>query len=343
MSRQAFNSGRIQGDHMSTEIFIVGLNEIGASINLAFIEGNANLSITGYDQDSRRARAARKRGDISKVVFTPKKSAVSADLIFLAVPPIDVLSYLELLAPVMKKDAVLIDMRSLKKASFQWAEENFLEDRYYLGAVPVTNPELLNTSMNEQILPRSDIFKGGLFALTIPLRTPEKVVNTILGIINFLEAEPFFMDPHELDAAIATVEGLPSLAGLALMRVALNAPSWREIQRLTGRTWANAANVGAHEPSRELAASLILNKENIGHRVNALVEELEIMKALILSEDEDSLATHLEEAATAYGSWITRRKQGSWEVADSKPLTIPKTNMLERLFGAGDIRRKDKK
>jgi len=328
---------------MNTEIFIIGLNEIGASINLAFIEGNANLSITGYDQDSKRARAARKRGDINKIVFTPKKSAQTADLIFLAVPPIDVLSYLELLAPVMKEDAILVDLCSLKQASFQWAQENFLENRYYLGAVPVINPELLNVAMNEQILPRSDIFEGGLFALTIPARTPEKVVNTIMGIINFLEAEPFFMDSHELDAAMATVESLPSLAGVALMRVALNAPGWREIQRLTGRSWAIAANVGAHEPSLELAASLIMNKENIGHRVNALVEELEIMKALILSEDENALANHLEEAATAYGSWITRRKQGSWEVADSKPLIIPKANMLERLFGAGKIRRRDKK
>jgi len=328
---------------MSTEIFIIGMNEIGASINLAFVKGNANLSITGYDQDSKRTRETRKRGDISKVVFTPKKTAQTADLIFLAVPPIDVLFYLELLAPVMKKDAVLIDMCALKKAPFQWAQENFLDDRYYLGAVPVINPDLLNVAVSEQVLPRSDIFKGGLFALTIPPRTPEKVLNTILGIINFLEAEPFFMDPHELDAAMATVEGLPSLAGLALMRVALNAPSWRESQRLTGRSWATAANVGAHEPSRELAASLILNKENIGHRVNALVEELETMRTLVYSEDEEALATHLEEAANAYGTWISRRKQGYWEGADSKPLAIPKTNILAHLFGSRNIRRKDKK
>jgi prephenate dehydrogenase len=326
---------------MTTEIFIIGLNEIGASVNLAFIEGNANLSITGYDQDSKRARAARKRGDISKVVFTPKKSAKTADLIFLAVPPIDALPYLELLAPVMKKDAVLVDMCSLKNASFQWAQEHFLDDRHYLGAIPVTNPELLDVAMNEQILPRSDIFKGGLFALTIPTRTPEQVVNTILGIIDFLEAEPFFMDPNELDAAMATVEGLPSLTGLALMHVALNAPSWREIQRMTGRSWVSAVNVVERESSRELAASLILNKENIGHRVNAFVEELEIMKEMIFSEDEDALATHLEEAATAYGRWMTRRKQGSWDGADSKPTTIPKTSMLDRLFGLRNRRQFD--
>jgi prephenate dehydrogenase len=325
---------------MSTEILIVGLNEIGASINLAFIEGNANFTVTGYDQDSKRARAARKRGDINKVVFTPDKAARTADLIFLAVQPIDVIAYLELLAPMMKKEAILIDMCSLKKASFEWAQENFLEDRYYVGAVPVVNAELIDIPINEPILPRPDIFKGGLFALTILTRTPEKVVNTLLGIISFLEAEPFFMDPHELDAAMATVEGLPSLAGLALTRVALNAPSWREIQRLTGRPWAIAANIGAHEPSRELAASLIINKENIGHRVNALVEELETMKALIFSEDEDALTTHLEEAATTYGSWISRRRQGGWEVADSKPLTIPKTSIIERLFGPRDLRRK---
>jgi prephenate dehydrogenase len=324
---------------MSTEILIIGMNEIGLSINLALKEGNANLNCTGYDANSRLTRAARKRGDIDKVVFTPKKAAQTADLIFLAVSPINVAGFLELLMPIMKRDAILVDMSSLKAAAYQWAQEYFPEDRYYLGAVPVLNPDLLDIAAGEPLLPRSDLFKGGLFALTIPPNTPEKVVNIVLGIANFLEAEPFFMDPHELDASIAMVEGLPTLSGLALMRVALNAPSWREIQRLTGRSWATAANVGASESSTELAASLILNKDNMIHRLNALVSELETMRAMIYEEDEEALSFHLEEAASTYMSWIGRRKRGNWE-DDQSQQSIPKVSLTDRLFGGGHFKRK---
>lgn len=327
---------------MSTEILIIGMNEIGLSIKLALKEENPDLNCTGYDADSKLTRAARKRGDIDRVVFSPKKAAQTADLIFLAVSPMNAAGFLELLMPMMKRDAVLVDMSSLKATAQQWAQEHFPEDRYYIGAVPVLNPDLLDIAAGQPILPRSDLFKGGLLALTIPTNTPEKVVNVVLGIANFLEAEPFFMDPHELDSSMAMVEGLPTLSGLALMRVALNAPSWREIQRVTGRPWATAANVGASESATELAASFILNKENMIHKLNDLVSELETMRAMIYEEDEEALSTHLEEAATTYTSWIARRKQGNWQ-ENRNQLSIPKVSMMERLFGGGQLKRGEDK
>jgi prephenate dehydrogenase len=323
---------------MSTEILIIGMNKIGLSINLALKEGEANLNCTGYDAESKLSRAARKRGDIDKVVFTTKKTAQTADLIFLAVSPKDVIGLLEQLVPIMKRDAVLVDLSSLKAVVYQWTQENLPEDRYYVGAVPVLNPDLLDISASEPLDPRSDLFKGGVFALTIPPNTPEKVVNGVLGIINFLQAEPFFIDPHELDASMAMVEGLPTLSGLALMRASFNAPSWRELQRLTGRSWATAANVGAKESSTELAASLILNKDNMIHRLNDLVSELETMRSMIYEEDEEALSVHLEEAAVSYMSWIARRKQGNWD-ADQRQQSIPKVSITDRLFGGGRLRK----
>jgi prephenate dehydrogenase len=325
---------------MSTEIFIIGLNEIGLSINLALKSANANLNCTGYDADSKLSRAARKRGDIERIVFTPTKSTQVADMIFLAVAPTEITGYLETLTPLMKPEAVLVDLSLLKTASYNWALESFPENRYYLGAVPILNPDLLDIAASEPLLPRPDLFKGGIFALTIPPNTPEKVINILLGIINFLEAEPFFMDPHELDSSMAIVEGLPMLSGLAMMRVALNSPSWRETQRLTGRTWATAAHLGAKESSKEFAASLILNKDNMVHRLNTLIDELETMRGMINAEDEKALAAHLEEAGTAYGAWLGRRKQGNWEAADQQRPSIPKISLADRLFGSRDYERK---
>jgi prephenate dehydrogenase len=328
---------------MSSEIFIIGLNEIGLSINLALKAANANLACTGYDTESRFARAARKRGNIDRIVFTPKKSAQSADLIILAVPPIEVAGHLETLTPLMKPDAILVDMSSLKATSYQWALESFPENRYYMGALPVLNPDLLDIPASEPLLPRPDLFKGGIFALTIPPNTPEKVINFFLGIIDVLEAEPFFMDPLELDASMAIVEGLPMLSGLAMMRVALVSPSWRETQRLIGRTWATATNLGVKLSSKELAGTLILNKDNMVHRLNALMNELEMMRALIDEEDEEGLAVHLEEPGSTYGEWIGRRKQRNWETADKKELVIPKVGIMDRLFGSRDYDRKQDK
>ena len=72
------------------------------------------------------------------------------------------------------------------------------------------------------------------------------------------------------------------------------------------------------------------------HRLSALIDELEAMRSMIYEENAEALSTHLEEATSAYGAWIARRKKGNWEAADQKPLPIPKISLTDRLFGTGD-------
>jgi prephenate dehydrogenase len=326
---------------MTTEICIIGLNEIGASLNLALSETVTEFTCTGYDPDSKLARTVRKRGDIKRVVFSPKKAAHTADLIFLTIPPDDVQEYLELLVPMMKTGAILIDMSSLKAASHAWVEEFFPEDRYYVGVIPILNPDLLDIPAGQEILPRSDLFQGGIFALSIPMRTPERVIKLTLGIANTLGAQPFFIDPHELDAAIATVEDLPKLCSMALIQVAVNSPSWREIQRMTGRTWTTAASAALEDPPHALAGSLILNKDKVAYRLDALVTELETLRALINDEDREALSAHIEATGAAFNTWIAKRKQGAWGSEEQRPLSIPKVSIMERLLGTGEIHRDD--
>jgi len=326
---------------MATEILIIGLDTIGASISLVLSQIEANLSITGYDPDSKVAQAARKRGDIKRIAIRPTGPARSADLIFLSLSPGDVHDHLEFLAPLMKPESVILDFSPIKAASLAWAEALIPQDRYYIGLAPVINPELLLTDEGKEILPRADLFRGGLIALTIPSHTPEKVVDLTLGISKILGAKPFFIDPHELDAILAMVDSLPSLLSSALMQISLQAPSWREIQRIASRPWAIAANTTDKHQAKKLAGMVTLNKECMIHRLNELIEELETLRTMIFEEQEDALLKRFEDASSMYSSWLAQRTRGDLGYADLKPISIPRTGLLERLFGSNLFTREE--
>lgn len=324
------------------EIFIIGLEETGASLSLALGESDASFSCTGYDPDPQISRAARKRGDIDRIVFRPKKGIRAADLIILAVAEDQVRQFLEILAPNMKTGALIIDTSPLKLGALSWAKELLREGCYYIGAVPIINPELLTEIDTENAQPRADLFSGGLLALIIPPNTPENFINLTFGIAGILDAAPFFIDPAEIDAVIAAIEHLPAIMSLSLIRSTLKIPGWREIQRLAGRSWVQATLVGARYHPLELTESLKLNKENALRRLDEFREELGILRQLIASDDDETLKDYIEESSRSFYVWLKDRKEGNLATPGVQAPSVPKSDVFDRLMGMrGPLKKKN--
>jgi prephenate dehydrogenase len=328
---------------MSPEIMIVGLKEIGASIGLALAKAGAGGSRTGYDADSGVARAARKAGAVERLALNLGRSCRSADLVILAVPSCEVRPYLEAIGAGLKPGALVLDTSSLKSAAIGWASEHLPEGCYYVGAVPVVNPTALHIGAPGLGEPRADLFRGGLMAMVIPVKTPEAVVELALSVARTLGAAPFFIEPSEVDAVMATVEGLPALLAIALVRVAVQTPGWREARRIAGRQFASLAIVGALQSPQDLQASLDLNRSNVLARVDAAIEELRALRALIAQEEAEGLRASLAEAVEAHDAWLAARAQGEWGREELGKVELPEGGMLDRLLGiGGNLRPKDR-
>jgi prephenate dehydrogenase len=327
---------------MSMKILISGLNEIGGSLSLALSGIEADLVITGYDRNSKKARDSRKMKIIDRIVFNPDKVARDADMIFLCVPPSEVIEYLEYFKPLLKKDAIVFDTSALKFNAVQWAQDHMPEERYYIGMVPVVNPNVLHQSVLEHAVPKADYFRGGVMTLAIPARTPEQILNLTLKIIELLESEPFFVDPAEVDAITAWVEGMPAIVAAAAMRVVANSPGWRETQRMVGRSFATTAMPSIFQDPENSSATMLLNRSNMILRLDALIDELQHFRGLLNEEDSLTLTENLEEASEHLNQWLLARRDGSWGGTEMKKPSIPEGGMLDRLFGIGPLRKKEK-
>jgi prephenate dehydrogenase len=239
---------------------------------------------------------------------------------------------------------VILDITPSKADTSSWALTVLPEDRHYIGGTPVVNPLHLHDSHQEWETPRADLFQGGLLALMVPPKTSDKAVDTILGLAKALGAAPFFIEPAEADAVEAVAEGLPALAGSALMRVAVSAAGWREIRRMAGRRFASTTAAGVSENGARLAAGLGQNRLNVLAKLDDLLEELQALRRLIASGDQQALAERLTSTSEAYHSWRDDRHRSDWAreelVGD---LDVPRIGLAERLLGSRPFEKRRRK
>lgn len=320
---------------MDQDILIIGLGEVGGSIGLALARAGGRGRRTGYDPDAGAAHLARKVGAVERLARHAERGAAEADVVILSIAPAEVRACLEAIGPRLKKDAVVIDTSSLKFEAIRWAGELLPAGRHFLGAVPVVGPAALLTGAHQQGEMRADLFDGGVMAMVVPPRTPEAAMEAALTLAQCLKAAPFFLDAAEVDGVAATIEGLPALLGVALMRVASLSPGWREARRMAGRMFAAAAMVGALQPAVTLQQALALNRGNVVQRLDALTQELTALRALIANGEAEALTQRLSEAVDACQAWLGARGQGDWAREELEAVELPQRGVMERVLGIG--------
>ncbi len=319
---------------MSANIFFLGLNNIGASIGMALAKPELEINRIGYDPDRQQAQHARRAGAVDDLVSNPGNAAEKADIVILSTSIVDVHDYLKILGPRLQTDSVVLDTSALKVPSMAWAAEELPEGCHYIGATPIVGPASFLDQVYDPTTPRADLLHGGLMAIVVPKNTPETAVTVALNLAAVLGATPFFLDPREHDAVIATVEGLPCLIGTVLMQMATHALNWRETQRMAGPLFNTATGAGSSISPEAQAATFCLNHEIMLYKIDALLEEIHKLRALISNRDNDALKDYLTEAVGARAAWITARQQSGWASQELQPIKqIERPGIFRSMFG----------
>jgi prephenate dehydrogenase len=262
-------------------------------------------------------------------------------MVVLALPAGQIPRVLESIASSLPEGCVVVDTASLKGPTLEWVASHMPEGRYYVGAIPVAASARLHVGSPEVGTPRADLFSGGLLGLVIPPGAPQDVVDLVLSMVALLGASPFFLDAAEADLVTATVEGLPALLGLALMRVAHERPGWHEVRRLAGRPFASAAIVGALQPAEAMSSALTLNRANVLAKLDAILEELGEMRRLIATAEDQELTRRLAGAIEAHDQWLAARMRGDWSAEEVPVFETPeRRGIIDRMFGIGPRDRK---
>ena len=319
---------------MAYEILLIGLDQVGASIGMALNDAEGDVELVGYDPDRHFSKRAEKMGAVDRLVSHPRKAIASADLVIFSLPIDEVEVYLEHLGEKIKEGAVILDTAQIKVPFFKWAEEYLPEGRSYIGATPIVGPSSLTGGDAPSDEPRADLYADGLLAIIAPPNASESAMAVGINLAAIIKAAPFFIDLHEHDAALTTTEELPALLSAALLQTAAHSTSWKELQRVAGRNFAQATSLYSTVPLNVLEKRLILNRQKTIDKLDQFIVELQDLRQVLAEEDGQGISDYINEADHTRRSWIRAREQGDWGSEDLRPAErINSSGILSNLLG----------
>lgn len=313
---------------MTVTITIVGLNQVGASFGLALGESGKNFHRIGYDRDVKAGPQAVKEKIIDRSSFNLPAAVEKADYIVVSTPPDELITALQVIAPVVKEGAVIVDASPLKTRAAFWAAESLPAGRWYVSVSPTQNPEFFSKTG-----PDAGLFRNSLMMITAGKGTPEEVIENVIGLAECVGAQTQFTDPIEHDGLQAAVEQLPEIAAAALMHSASSQPGWRESRKLAGSNFAGAsaplqALTGLDSP----AEGLFQNRENVLRTLDNLIDYLNDLKGHLMEENQKEVNDFFSRACASHRTWLEQRRSAQWERQIETP---DAPGLVSRLFGMG--------
>ena len=273
-------------------ISIIGLGLVGASMGLAIRKAKPEIEVVGHDSNGEATKQALKLGAIEKSEWNLISACESADVLVIATPALAIKEVFQKAGPYMQKVQVVTDTAGSKADVLRWAQE-LLPQIAFVGGDPMVGP------LDDKATPRADLFQGVTYCLTPSPTTPREAVQLVVGLVELLGAQVYFMDPHEHDGYIGVADHLSFMLSAALLRMVaekgapVRVPA--DVHRLIGPTFRRTAGFSSEDPKtfRDLC---LTNRDSIVRWIGVLRNSLDELSALVQEGDTKKLESLFNDA-----------------------------------------------
>lgn len=325
------------------QVAIIGLGLIGSSIGLGLrrwsaAQGGA-LRLVGFDTDMPRQQQAQRLGALDDTQWSLSRAVADADLVVIATPVGATQAVLSDIGPALKPGAVVTDTGSTKADVLQWAERLIPDHVSFVGGHPMAGKaESIEAA-------EADLFSGATWCVCPSVRASEEAVTTVLGMINALGAESFFVDPTEHDAYVGGVSHLPFIVSAALMVSLVRDPSWRDMRTLSASGFRDTTRLALGSPQMHRDI-LLTNRESVLRWIGQLTATLDDLQSALTRSDPDAASSEVErffnQARDARVEWAVQEQRSS----EQRPATADELSrekmgeQMSRMFLGGFGRRR---
>ncbi|MEX1157666.1 MAG: prephenate dehydrogenase/arogenate dehydrogenase family protein [Thermomicrobiales bacterium] len=327
------------------KVTIVGLGLIGSSIGLGLRRWASNegkrtavLEVTGFDLDLDQQNYSKKIKAVDRTEWDLIKAVRDADLVVLAVPPLAVRDVFDSIAPNLKQNVVITDTTSTKVQVLEWAEQMLPATAHFIGGHPMAGKSQSVEGAE------ADLFKDSTWCIVPSVKADEAAVQTVLGMVSALGAEPMFVDAHEHDSFVGGISHLPFVLSIALMKTVSADPAWRDMKFLTAGGFRDVSRLAAGSPEmhRDITAT---NREAVTRWIDTCIGELEHVRSLVAAntnEADETLLARFREARDARAEWATAERREGQLIQDTEG-ELSKSSVSEQMsqmFVGGMFRRR---
>jgi prephenate dehydrogenase len=263
---------------------VVGTGLIGGSIALSLRQ--RGWHVAGLDADPDHLAEALRLGAIDEA-----GDDLDAEIVFVATPAAAVADEVGriLATPDRREDAVVTDVSGVKSAIVAAADHP-----RFIGGHPMAGSEQVGL---QGAAP--DLFEGAVWVLTPTSATDLDAFTRLQGVVAELEADMLVLTPEDHDRLVAVVSHVPHLVAATLMNAAtVGAEQNRALLRLAAGGFRDMTRVAAGHPGiwPDICSE---NAGPIVAALDALVQELTLMRDRVADHDRDGLFGALQSASLA--------------------------------------------
>jgi prephenate dehydrogenase len=258
-------------------VVIIGLGIIGGSYAKGL--SKAGYSVYGVDKDLSTIEYAKKEGYIIDGSLNAKDFLPLTDLVVIGLYPDDVITFIENNLQYFKEGQVVTDVCGVKESICKKATD-LLKNCYFIGSHPMAGREKIGIKYADE-----KIFAGTNFLMCPIESTNQVAINVVaqmardLGFGHIHQISPKFHDEM-----IAYTSQLTHAIAVSLV----NSNSNDEVVKFIGDSYRDLTRIAMINET--LWSQLFIeNKESLINQIDNFIQELEIVKSAIDSENLDLL------------------------------------------------------
>ncbi len=258
---------------------IVGLGLIGGSIAKALRNANPQQCILAIDSDGAAIEQAIAEGVIDKS-GSMNELVANADIVVLAVPPLQLVSVLTAIERYLKPSACITDVGSVKSHIYKALAQksDFVRQNFVLGH-PIAGSE-----QSGYRAAKADLFLGRKVILTPCAETSPIAVATINQLWRLLGSDVIGMGIEKHDEVLAATSHLPHALAYAIVDVLTCQDESDDIFRYAAGGFADFSRLASSSPQMWadiFVANSIATEKVLDNYIKRLIE----LKAAIKAQD----------------------------------------------------------
>ena len=266
----------------------IGIGLIGSSVARAMRRARLAETYVACDRNAKHVKAAVKLGVVDEATRDCAKAVAGADLVVIATPVGTYGEIARIIAPHLKKGAIVTDVGSVKRMVIDAVAPHIPKDVHFVPAHPIAGTEHSGPEAGF-----AELFDNRWCILTPARRTSAKAVAKVAELWRGIGARVDTMDPDHHDRVLAITSHLPHLIAYTIVGTAtdLSGDLKQEVIKYSASGFRDFTRIAASDPVmwRDV---FLNNREAVLEILQRFTEDLTAMQRAIRKGDGATLEDH---------------------------------------------------
>ena len=263
------------------KVGIIGLGLMGGSFALDIKKPFPNSEIFGIDSSSKNLDEALELGLIDHKI--DYKDLNKMDLILISVPVNNILGLIDKVLEVIGDNTLVFDVGSTKEPICNYLK-NHEKRSNFLAAHPMAGTEFSGPKAAIK-----GLYVGKTNIICEFEKTDKKLGKLALEIFDALEMKTIYMDPKSHDVHVAYVSHLSHVSSFMLGKTVIEKEkNENNIFDLAGSGFESTVRLAKSSPNT-WTPIFLQNKTNLAAAIDEYVTNLNLLKELIVEENDEKL------------------------------------------------------